>query len=181
MRSFIALPIPLSIRKSICEEMAFLNSQNLKKVEEENLHFTLFFLGDFIKQKDKERFCDLILSVDFHSFDLSIGKGGIFYNEDSSPKTLWLGLSKGKEEMKKLRLVLLEKIKEFGFNFTEKFSPHLTIARVKRDVDRGLLKHFFELDFSEKFSFRAEKIVWFESRLSNKGPEYFSLVEKKFV
>lgn len=181
MRSFIALPIPPIIRKDLYDEMAFLRSKNLKKVEEENLHFTLFFLGESIREKDKDKFCDLILSLNFPSFEISIGKAGAFYDENSLPKTLWLGIKKGKEEISKLRFILLEKMKIFGLDFNEKFSPHLTVARTKGSMDSSLLKHFLGLDFSEKFFFKVEKFVWLESRLSYKGPKYFTLAEKRLI
>ena len=70
-------------------------------------------------------------------------------------------------------------MRERDLPFDDKpFRPHVTLARVKRDVDRSALVELrAALDAVEAPSlrFRADRVHLVESRLSPKGPRYASL------
>ncbi|GAB4030337.1 MAG: RNA 2',3'-cyclic phosphodiesterase [Elusimicrobiota bacterium] len=178
MRSFLAINFPEDFKERLSEELAFLSGEKLKRVKKENIHITLFFMGQALSLNDKERFLSLMEGLNFPSFDLSIGKAGCF-KKGSFPEVLWLSLEKGENEVRSLHSSLRERLLSAGLCFSGDFIPHITVARAKGQVEPSVMERFLSLDFSGKFSFRVESFAWMESRLSSSGPEYFKLGVKR--
>lgn len=174
MRSFLAINFSEDFRQRLWEELTFLRGEKIKRVEKENIHITLFFLGQALSLNDKERFLSLMDELDFPSFEISIGKAG-FFKKGKFPEVLWLSLEKGEKEVRLLHNSLRERLLSAGLDTGRDFYPHITVARAKGQAEPSMMERFLSLDFSGRFSFRVGSFEWMESRLSSNGAEYFKL------
>ncbi len=180
MRSFLAVSLPNNIKEGIYGELSFLDTGGVKRTSKENLHITAAFMGDSLSADDKAFFSEIMEEISFPSFYVSLGRTGAFPSREK-PSVLWVGLEKGEEEMNNLRKKIYSAVRKAGFSIEEKFHPHITVARLKENFSRSFLPDFFEKDFSGRYSFKAEALVWYESVLSQKGPEYKEIFRKEFL
>ena len=105
-------------------------------VRPQQMHLTLKFLGD-VPDTETPDVCRVVSDVaaSFEPFEITCRCAGAFPNL-KSPKTLWIGIEDGANELKKLQAALDDALKaELGFAKEPRgFHPHLTIGRVKREL-----------------------------------------------
>ncbi|MEM2175107.1 MAG: RNA 2',3'-cyclic phosphodiesterase [Candidatus Micrarchaeia archaeon] len=174
MRCFIAIDIPEDLKEKINEFQSDLEKMfknKIKFVEKENLHITLKFLGE-INEKELEKLKRILESIKFSPFKVRLKEIG-FFPDEKFIRVIWIGgFSDGKlEEISK---IINEKLKKENFYFDERFSPHLTIGRVKEKID--ITKINREIDFGE---FTVKEIKLKKSTLTQEGPIYEDLVIKE--
>ena len=78
-------------------------------------------------------FSEVVISkeVNFSSFEAEL-KGIGAFPKISNPRVIWIGISNGMEELIKIFNQIEPLLEKIGFNPDyKKFSPHITIARVK--------------------------------------------------
>ena len=103
-RVFIGIPVGCKIKSilSIVKSAVNCNPIHIKWIPLENIHLTLSFLGN-IANKDLPH---LIQSVEnnitSNNFQIRITDTGVFPSS-KSPKVLWLGISKGLDELTSLQ------------------------------------------------------------------------------
>lgn len=179
MRTFVAVPIEDENLRSKLSELQSripLNYAKIKLVEPENFHFTLRFIGEISESKAKkliENFSD----ISFSPFQIEIANFGCFPS-CSRPRVLWVGTTLGVEQFKKLKQLVDEAVWRTGIRVPkEKFSPHLTIGRVKRILNFAEFKN--ALNISNVYIGRmvVDHFVLMKSKLTPSGPIY-SVVEK---
>jgi 2'-5' RNA ligase len=111
------------------------------------------------------------------SFSLEWDRFG-FFQKKKQPSVLWHGI-KSSEQLTELQIDISDKIAELGLGDRQnKFSPHLTIARVKKCSSLIDLSELFQS--SEDLSGTKEEIrsfVLVKSRLNPDGPKYHVLDE----
>ncbi len=183
MRTFIAVEIPNEVRIEIGKLITKLKGleSGVKWVEEKNIHITLKFLGE-VKDNDLERLKNLVKDVvaETKIFEVSYEGLGTF-PEGKTPRVIWIGIEKGKDELKKIADELEETLSKNGFRKEERdFSSHATIGRVKEKKNIGELKKAIE----EKKNIRFGKstvshITIMKSTLSPKGPTYEAIEKIK--
>lgn len=179
LRLFIALPIPLEIRKKLSALTMGLKKKggNVKWVEESNFHLTLKFLGDTPEGK-----LDAVISAAQHAtapvsaIDVHFSGLGAFPNL-RKPRVFWVGVSKGDEEIVKLAESLESELEKNGFaRENRKFSAHLTIGRVRDPGKMGpLLDEASRLSAFEAGGFALSEIHLIKSQLTKSGPIYTTL------
>ncbi len=141
----------------------------VKWVEEENLHLTLKFLGE-VKEERVEEISRVLREIrrSEKRFELSLEDIGAFPSE-RSPRVIWIGVGKGREEIIRLQERIEEGLTPLGFKKEERgFHPHLTIARVKKRAD---FKELFDLSYKSRV-FLVDSVTLFKSTLTPKGPIY---------
>jgi 2'-5' RNA ligase len=149
-------------------------------VRPQQMHLTLKFLGD-VSDTDTPDICRVVSDVaaDFEPFEITLRGAGAFPNF-RDPRTLWIGIEDGAEELKRLQALIDDALKtRLGYAKEQRgFHPHLTIGRVKRQLPgaRGELTRLLE----EHAHFDADlavidEVVTFASFLSRKGPEHDAL------
>ncbi|HET7642259.1 MAG TPA: RNA 2',3'-cyclic phosphodiesterase [Nitrososphaeraceae archaeon] len=148
----------------------------LKPVKFENLHFTLFFLGetddnqvDLIRNKLNE--------IEFKQFEISYRKLGVFPSI-KYPKIIWIGVDTlSEQKLSALYELVLSKMKQIGFRADKHFTPHLTIFRVKNintNMEQYLNK--YKNDANIDFSDIIDKIQFKKSELFSTGPIYSNIL-----
>ena len=171
MRLFIALPVPEEIQESIVAETALLRGKypRLKWIRQDALHLTLSFLGEV----DEER-------IDFihgamqqaaerrTAYDMELEGIGAFPGR-GTPRVLYLPVTKGEEKTRMLQRTLLKALGDLGTRDRKKFTPHLTIARNKREEDapdpRAEGAGLF-------FAYEQSSLVLYRSHLDPRGARY---------
>lgn len=112
-------------------EKCGLNSKGVRWVPAKNIHLTLKFLGDvkedLIPEIEKRL---ALICINNRIFDINIRGTGAFPNF-KYPNILWIGIDES-SDLKRLYEDIEESMFELGFDKEDrKFSPHLTIGRVK--------------------------------------------------
>lgn len=175
MRTFIAIDLPGQLRKKIViASRRITKGLDIKLVEEENLHLTLLFLGE-IDEKEKERVLGVLGDLRSASWrggiKLRLGKVEIF-PDDKKPSGTWVNVEGEKEKLFSLYKKIVDELLKKGITPEERnlrFSPHITIGRFKDKIRRKELEGEGELE-GQKFI--VEKISFFQSQLTAKGPKY---------
>ena len=177
IRTFIAVSLSASILSGIEKLMRTLKTDwgDVRWVEPNNLHVTLKFLGDIPLNELPQLIQVVTQSVSrIDSFDLTFQGIGAFPSGES-PKTIWIGCREGSEGMIQLAESIDEGLFSIGYpKETRRFSPHLTIGRVKKPV-RGLALIFDEQCDRLFGSCSVSEVQIFSSELTRRGPIYDEL------
>ena len=180
IRTFIAIDIeePRVLREisKLQEELRSVGS-SLKLVELRNIHLTLRFLGE-VDLSTVEEVKELMKGLEFKPFEMELkGVGG--FPSLERPKVIWIGVSKGAEEVKRLHELLEGGLKTIGFRPDPKgFEPHITVARVKR-YSSELIERI--RDNSDRIFGKVlvNEVRLKKSTLTPRGPIYDTLFGKR--
>ena len=178
IRTFVAIEMPEDVRQGFKEVQATLRQADahVKWVEPHNIHLTLKFLGDIGEDQLERLFQGVVEAAqEFSPFQISLSRLGGFPNL-KRPRVIWIGIEEGKENLSQLQKKLEDSICQQGFSREDrKFSPHLTIGRVKspRGVD-DLVTIIKETPF-ESHSIGMRDVVVMKSTLTPEGPIYTPL------
>ena len=183
-RLFIGIPI-----KSVVAERetgkwrsnSQLSQNRMSWTKPDNWHITLYFLGNTLSERIPlltELIAQSFESV--NTFTSELKEVGVFPNQQN-PKVLWLGLQTLSPVVNAYQQ-LGELLKQNGFAFDEKpLKPHLTIARIKSIENCAAIRSIQEQYSGFNFGSAAiDRIVLFESILTQDGPVYKPLFVKPF-
>lgn len=175
-RGFIAVEVDCS--STLLNFMDALKNipAQLKMVKPQNVHLTLKFLGD-----TKENLIPDLEQAMRHSiegippFEVNLQGVGVFPNENYIT-VIWVSMEK-KGELTSIAEKLDELLQPLGYKKERRpFSPHITVARVKRIKDKdaliATLKRYKETDFG---MMKVDSLKLKKSVLTPKGPIYTTL------
>ncbi|MCD6227503.1 RNA 2',3'-cyclic phosphodiesterase [Candidatus Micrarchaeota archaeon] len=167
MRLFVAVKIPDDIKGNIKEIYNYLPDDKIKKVALNNLHYTLQFLGE-VHGNEIHKITNALSDVKFNKFTVAVHGIGFFPNQNYV-KVVWLGADDN-GGLKELASKVRGALEPLGFTPDHSFSPHLTIARVKRKIEtKELIKKFGSRAFG---SFKVSQFYLIKSTLTPRGPMY---------
>jgi 2'-5' RNA ligase len=181
IRTFIAVRLPEDIRHRVAELSGRLKESgaDVKWVPEENLHITIKFIGAV----EPVRLSALAAAVGKAAegvapFSVSIGGAGAF-PKIIRPSVVWVGVTSGAEELAALAGRVESFAEEAGFPREErKFSPHITVGRVKTPAGMQKLSASLEqFKFVEAGSFTIGTVSVMKSQLTPPGPVYSVMAE----
>jgi len=181
VRSFIAVDVADSVilkRITDCQTELTRTGADLKPVEPENIHATLRFLGE-VQVPLLDQVKSELAQVAFQSFQVELRGVGAFPNP-RRPNVVWIGITKGGDELQGIFSSLEPRLRELGFPADRKgFSPHITIGRVKSGRNReALYSAIMGMSDVEFGSMTVESIRLKKSTLTPKGPIYSTIYEQ---
>jgi RNA 2',3'-cyclic 3'-phosphodiesterase len=178
VRTFIAIELAAGVKHRAAEIIKKLRTTDadVKWVQPTEMHLTLKFLGE-IHRDDILPLCRITQEVaaDFEPFDISFAGLGAFPNADE-PRTLWIGLEEGIEQLTELHKTLDAALsKQLGFaKERRQFTPHMTIGRVNRSTP-DLIAALDRLAEFDSDVTDVDELVVFASFLNKQGPQYETL------
>jgi 2'-5' RNA ligase len=185
-RLFIAVDVDESTRSAIAEIAGRLRERlaakpapgRMTSVPPERLHLTLEFLGAADEAVERVAIAALTEPMPIAPFSLTFGGVG-FFPSRGSPRVVWLGISQGAAELRRVDDVLRCRLRDIPRR-PEPFNPHLTLARVR---DRMAPSDVAEISALRAVAgpSRIDRVTLYESRLSPKGPTYVVLAEGRLT
>jgi 2'-5' RNA ligase len=179
IRAFVGVRIDPKIAQKISEVQSQLRQSltGIRWVAQENLHFTLKFLGGV----EEKKIAPIIEAVEravrpSEPFSLTAGGIGVF-PDIRRPRVLWVGLEA--QGLKVLAQELETTLKPLGFAPEERaFKPHLTIGRWRKIAGKSQsleeeIDRWKDQDFGQSMVF---EVVLFQSILKPNGAVYSPLL-----
>jgi len=150
---------------------------DLKLVEKENIHITMKFLGD-VDERLLEQVKNAVSELSFEPFRMELVGVGAFPNL-RRPRVIWAGMTSGAEETKRIYDDLETGLEGVGFRRERRrFSPHVTIARVRSGRNRDRLVEEVLSHRDDVFGrFEVSRVRLKRSVLTPRGPIYSTLAE----
>jgi len=178
IRCFVALEIPVEVQELLGGVSRELDGAgaDVNWVKPGNIHLTLKFLGEI----PQNRFIQAGMAVSkmkdvLGPITARLGELGAF-PVLNKPRVVWAGLSQGGEECLKAFQAMEEELVQIGFQREErKFSPHLTLGRVRTNRNSAELSKLIKETRlpPEEFPFKALSLI--KSNLTPQGPVYDSV------
>ncbi len=163
VRTFVAVEIASGVKHRAGEliKKLKLTGADVNWTPPDQMHLTLKFLGE-IPRDDIIPLCRIAQEVaaKFPPFDLAFRGTGAFPHTDH-PRTLWIGVEEGLEEIRALQAALENAIyDQLGFpKERRQFTPHLTFGRVHRATPEMNEVMEANSEFSADFSEVDEMVV----------------------
>lgn len=187
IRSFIAIPLPISAQHTIAEWVEQLKQRQktgVRWVHPANLHLTLKFLGDIspaqipdIQREMQAAAAELCV----FTFDLkNIGAFPGLYK----PRVIWVGIQ-APPALKELHHSLDHRLKSLNFPLEERpFSAHLTLGRISRKAGESDIASLTALlrqpHHNTLTGIPVQTLHLYRSELSPQGPRY-TLLYRAFL
>jgi len=179
LRTFIAVSLPDDIRAralSAARQLAAV-AADVKWVEPQSLHWTLSFLGN-VDERETGDICAAVAesALKHAPFDLQVRGAGAFPSS-GRPRTLWLGVGEGRDEMIALQASIEKSLARLGFRGeARRYTPHLTIGRPGRgEPPRELAVELAAMTDFKGGTMLVDEVVIFSSELTREGPLYSPL------
>jgi 2'-5' RNA ligase len=180
IRTFIAIEISPEVRARAANLMQQLRASQAQAswTRPDNLHLTLKFLGD-TPDTELPAVCRAVQQAvrDQPPFHVSFRRAGAF-PRTAQPRTVWIGVERGLEELRQLQQQIESRLYEEGFQRERrKFFPHLTIGRVRGGgATQAALGQLLEAHAAyEGGEVIVEEVVVFASYPAPEGTTYQAL------
>jgi 2'-5' RNA ligase len=182
LRTFIAVEMSPRVIARAAEliDMLRVADAEITWVRPQQMHLTLKFLGD-VPDTETPDVCRVVSQVagEFEPFEI-ICRGAGAFPAQRDPKTLWIGVEDGAEELKRLQAAIDDALKaRLGYAKEHRgFHPHLTIGRVKRAAPEGRRQLAQILEEQARFDADlaiVDEVVTFASFLGRQGPTHDAL------
>jgi 2'-5' RNA ligase len=174
LRTFIAVEMSQEVRARASQLVTRLQGTAAKVtwVKPQAMHLTLKFLGD-VDLIDISAVCEAVTGAvaDLPPFEIEVHGAGAFPSV-GRPRTIWLGVGRGEEELVELHTAVERALAGLGFRQeNRRFRPHLTLGRVRGDRDLAALGQLL----SEHTGYvggvtSIDDVVVFSSELEAEGP-----------
>jgi len=164
MRCFIAIDIPRKIKLKIKEIQDKLPEFIGKKIEFENLHLTLKFLGE-VSLDNIEKIKERLGKIKIKKFEAEIDFIGVFSEREI--RIIWMRV----KNLASLQKEIDNSLKDL-FEKEKRFMEHLTIARIKNIEDKKEFLENLKRIKIEKLNFLVDNFRLKESILKREKPTY---------
>ncbi len=176
MRLFIAIELPEAIKAEIAKVQQQIKASGASAnwTRPEGIHLTLKFLGEVEEAKTAGTIEALGAACRGTApLRLEIAGAGAFPNV-KAPRVLWLGVRGDTARLATLQAAVEDAMEKLGFEREDrKFSPHLTLARVKflrpRDNWQQVIEGIRDVKLG---GFTADRVSLMKSELRRDGAVY---------
>lgn len=175
VRTFICIEIPDSIKQRIerlQEDLRPIKAQ-VSWTKPANIHLTLKFLGNVEAPRiDRVHKAVERAAAGIGPFDVEVEGAGCFPSA-RNPRVLWIGLSRIPEALKQLSARIEDELAREAFPAEKrKFSPHLTIGRVREPRNAGIVAEALIASGFASEAFEATEVIVMRSDLKPTGSIY---------
>jgi len=179
IRTFIAVELSSTVIARAQEGIKLLKTSGAEVgwVDRAQMHLTLKFLGN-VTDIETPEICRVVLGAasQVEPFEIVFRGLGAFPRV-SEPRTIWMGIEQGQEELAELHAAIEDALKkEMGFGKeNRKFHPHLTLGRLRKESDPARDELSRLLQESAKFDGDltvVDEVVVFASTLGRQGPTH---------
>jgi RNA 2',3'-cyclic 3'-phosphodiesterase len=176
-RLFIAVELPEHVKDVLVATQDALRAEQppVRWTARAAMHLTLCFLGEC-----DEALVEPIAGVMHGVFNGRHAPQVKLASAGSFPGVVWVGVAGDVAGLRAMQADLAAALEPLGFAVEQRrFTPHLTLGRVRRDADRGevrvLMEHMRQLPPPEPVPWRAEHVALFRSELQPGGSRYTRL------
>lgn len=184
IRAFVAVDLPEELRIRLGELIDRLSARigrgTVRWVRPQGIHLTLKFLGD-VGAARTEEIAGAVRSVTerHRPFQVEVGGVGCFPGP-GRPRVLWVGVKEPAGALAKLQGEVEAGLAALGFPREDRpFSPHLTLARVRREASpvEAAKAGAFVAGLPSEILGEVEvgRVTLFRSELRPAGPVYTAL------
>jgi len=176
MRAFIAIELPDEIKQGIARVQEQLRKTDISAgwTRSEGIHLTLKFLGEVPDAKVQEIMAAITEAAQgTGKLNLTVEGAGAFPHA-RNPRVLWIGVTGDIEKLAALQAAVEDSMAGLGFEREErKFSPHLTLARIRFPKPRDNWQQVIEGIKDVKLGgFEAGHVSLMKSELKREGAVY---------
>lgn len=183
VRSFVAIELPEELKEELLELNGRLKSgghTGVRWIDPRGIHLTLKFLGDVAVNRLNDITAALVEATrGIPPFQLEVGGLGVFPNP-RRVRVAWVGISGEIDKLQQLQQRVESSLREMSFPAeSRKFTPHLTLARVRDQVspdERQSFGHLIEsTDFKASHNIMVDTVFLMRSQLTRQGAIYSRL------
>lgn len=185
MRVFLALDLDEALRTAVIDWRARLaaglgpaQARAIGWTPAERLHLTLIFFGEITAAQASALGEALDQGPLAAAVPVTLGQGGAF-PQPRRPRVIWVDFDRGSRALVDLHAACVSRLHTVRpVDRDARFSPHITVGRVRRESGSGLGRSLRELFAREKprhVSSVVEAVTLYESRLTSGGPTYLPL------
>ena len=169
LRLFVAIDLPDSIKERIVELCSY-GLPGVKWVERDQFHLSLRFIGE-VEENLSGKIETVLSKIKGKSTSITL-KGAGTYPRKKAPRVILLGVEKN-EELHLLKKKVDFQLNQIGvFKETRKFSPHVTLGRVKSNKIKRIGDYLVHYDMFRTEPFEVTEFVLFSSTLTPNGAIY---------
>jgi len=173
LRLFVAVPLSEEVQDRLAN--LYRGIPGARWIDPDNLHLTLRFIGD-VNEDTAEDIDDCLAAISMPAFELTIA-GVHYFGKLHKARAVYAGV----ERSEPLR-ILYDKVEgalaRAGIGKEErKFTPHVTLARIKGETGHHLTNFLAEHNLERIGPFPVTEFVLFSSHLSSDGAIHERLVE----
>lgn len=180
MRLFTGIDLPEHVQDKLERLLATLRpTAHLSWSPVYNLHITTKFIGEWPEAKFDEIIAALRSLPVIAPFHTTLGDVG-WFPDARHPRVFWAGVHVG-SDLSKLAKDTEEALVPLGIEReTRPYSPHLTLARIRRPVPlQGMRDAIERLSPADFGSFETDRFHLYESRPGSAGTVYSKFAEFK--
>jgi 2'-5' RNA ligase len=175
IRTFVCIEIPEAVKERIAElqrELKQIEAQ-VSWVKPANIHLTVKFLGPVAPS----RIAGIRQAVEravrsCSPFEVEVAGTGCFPSP-RNPKVLWVGLSHVPNQLLQLQQSVEDELARAGFpRESKRFSPHLTIGRVRSPRGASAVAERLIASAFDPLAFSATQVIVMRSDLNPSGSVY---------
>lgn len=175
LRAFFGIPVVEPAHHVVAELLATLRRRidGVRWVRPEGLHLSLHFFGD-IDETEAGRALDAVAPVvgATPAFDVAFGGLGAFA-AGGHPRVLWLGVTAGEGELRRLAEDTRSALRRSGFPVDDRdFVAHCTLGRPRPGWPAPARRVWERIACPAIPSCRVERVVLYESRPQPGGAVY---------
>lgn len=176
LRCFLAVDLTADVRTALARAQARLRRIGARVgwVPEENLHLTLFFLGDVVTPRLPD-VASLVSSIAPRHEPCTMSVRGLgFFGSPRHPKVIWAGVADPPPSLLALQADLSGGLEALGFEPDRRgWSPHITLGRVRGPQRVGELTSQIGTATTTDFGcVPVQRVVVLKSTLRTQGPRY---------